>query len=50
MAALALAGVIAEQAAGAATGISKQAYAQAMGICEGFMGLAPLQTAFRSSE
>jgi hypothetical protein len=50
MAALALASAIAEQAAGAATKISKQAYADAMGICEGFMGLAPLRTAFRSSD
>jgi hypothetical protein len=49
-AALALAGAIEEQAAGAATPISKQIYAQAMAICEAFMGLAPLRTAFRASD
>ena len=49
-AALALAGALEEQAAGAATQISKQIYAQAMGICESFMGLAPLRTALRLSD
>jgi hypothetical protein len=49
-AALALAGALEEQAAGAATPISKQIYAQAMAICEGFMGLAPLRTAWRASD
>jgi hypothetical protein len=49
-AALALAGALEEQAAGAATKISKQIYAQAMSLCEGFMGLAPLQTALRTSD
>jgi hypothetical protein len=50
MAALALASAIAEQAAGAVTRTSKQAYVEAMGICEGFTGLAPLHTGFRSSD
>jgi hypothetical protein len=50
IAALALAGALEEQAAGAATQISKQIYGQAMAICEGFMGLAPLHTAWRTSE
>lgn len=49
-AALALAGALGEQAAGAATRISKQIYAQAMAICERFMGLAPLSTALRTSD
>jgi hypothetical protein len=49
-AALALAGALEEQAAGAATKISKQIYGQAMAICEGFMGLAPLRTAWRISD
>jgi hypothetical protein len=47
-AARALAGALDEQAAGAASPISKQSYAQAMAICEGFMGLAPLHTAWRT--
>jgi len=49
-AALALAGALEEQAAGAATQISKQIYTQAMGICESFMGFAPLRTALRLSD
>jgi hypothetical protein len=49
-AALALAGALAEEAAGAATPISKQAYGQAMAICEGFMQLAPLQSVWRASD
>jgi hypothetical protein len=49
-AALALAGALEEQAAGAASKISKQIYAQAMALCESFMGLAPLQTALRISD
>ena len=49
-AALALAGALEEQAAGAASQISKQIYGQAMAICEGFVGLAPLRTALRTSE
>lgn len=49
-AALALAGALEEQAAGAGAKISKQIYAQAMAICEGFMGLAPLRTAWRTSD
>jgi hypothetical protein len=49
-AARALAGALGEQAAGEASPISKQSYAQAMAICEGFMGLAPLRTAWRSSD
>jgi hypothetical protein len=47
-AALALAGAIEAQVAGAANKISKQIYAQAMAICESFMGLAPLRTAWRT--
>jgi hypothetical protein len=50
MAALALAGALEEQAAGAASPISKQIYGQAMAICEGFTSLAPLRTALRNSE
>jgi hypothetical protein len=50
MAARALAGAIEEQAAGAASRISKQAYAEAMAICESLVGLAPLRTAFRMSD
>jgi hypothetical protein len=49
-AALALAGALEEQAAGAATKLSKQIFAQAMAICESFMGLAPLRTALRIFE
>jgi hypothetical protein len=49
-AALALAFALEEQAAGAATTISKQIYAQAMAICEGFMGLAPLRSVWRASD
>jgi hypothetical protein len=49
-AALALAGALEEEAAGAATPLSKQIYAQAMAICESFMGLAPLRAAFRASD
>jgi hypothetical protein len=49
-AALALAGALEEQAAGAATQFSKQIYGQAIGICEGFMRLAPLRTALRLSD
>lgn len=48
-AALALAGALEEQAAGA-NGISRQIYAQAMAICESFMGLAPLHTFLRTSD
>ena len=49
-AALALAGALEDEAAGAATPISKQAYGQAMAICEGFMRLAPLQSVWRASD
>jgi hypothetical protein len=49
-AALALAGAIEEEAAGAASQMSKQIYGQAMAICEGFMGLTPLDTALRASD
>jgi hypothetical protein len=47
MAALALAAALAEQAGGAASAVLKQAYGEAMAICESFMGLAPLDSAFR---
>jgi hypothetical protein len=49
-AALALAAALDEQAAGATIGIPKQSYAQAMAICESFIGLAPLHTFLRSSD
>jgi hypothetical protein len=49
-AALALAGALEEEAAGAASQISKQIYGQAMAICEGLMGLTPLRTALRDSD
>ena len=49
-AALSLAGALEDEAAGAASQISKQIYGQAMAICEGFMGLAPLRTALRESD
>jgi hypothetical protein len=48
-AALALASALEEQAAGA-SGTSRQIYAQAMAICESFMGLAPLHTFLRTSD
>jgi hypothetical protein len=49
-AALALAGALEEQGAGAATKISKQIYGQAMAICESFLGLTPLRTELRTSD
>jgi hypothetical protein len=49
-AARALAGALEEQGAGAASLISKQIYAEAMAICEGFTGLAPLRSAWRNSD
>jgi hypothetical protein len=42
--------LIEEQAASAATKPTKQAYAQAMPQCERWMGLTPLQTAFRITD
>ena len=48
-AALALAGAIEEQAAGAVGDLSKRTYAEAMTICEGFLGLKPLQTSLRTA-
>jgi hypothetical protein len=50
IAALALAGVIEEQEAGAATRGSKPVYAEAVAICEGLLGLKPLRTALRASD
>ena len=47
-AALALAGAIEEQAAGAVSPASRQAYAEAMAICEGHMRLTPVRTRFRT--
>ncbi len=47
-AAQALAKAIEEQAAGAAGKASKQAYVEAMVICEQWLGLTPLKTAFRT--
>ena len=44
---LALAGVLEEQGAGAASKIAKQIYAQAMAICESFIGLRPLRSPLR---
>jgi hypothetical protein len=49
-AALALAAAIEEEAASATTGVSKQIYAQAIAICESFMGLAPLHTFLRAPD
>jgi hypothetical protein len=49
-AAVVLAKAIEEQAAGAASKASKQAYAEAMTSCEQGMGLTPLKTALRSSD
>ena len=49
-AALALAGALEEQARGSATQSSKQIYGQAMAICESFMGLPPLRSAWRASD
>jgi hypothetical protein len=46
-AAQALVSLIEEQAAGAATKVTKEAYAQAMPQCERWMSLPPLKTAFR---
>lgn len=43
-----LVALIEEQAAGAATKVTKEKYAQAMPQCERWMGLTPLKTAFRS--
>jgi hypothetical protein len=48
MAALALAAAIDEQAAGGATSLSKRSYAEAVAICEGLVGLKPLQTRLRT--
>jgi len=50
MASLALGGAIDEQAAGGATSLSKRTYAEAIGICEGLIGLKPLQTQLRTPE
>ena len=47
-AALALASAIEEQEAGEASTVYKQAYAQAMAICEGHMGLTPARSRFRT--
>jgi hypothetical protein len=49
-AARALAGALEEQGAGAASQISKQIYAQAMAICESYIGLAPLHSPLRVSD
>jgi hypothetical protein len=46
----ALAGALEEQGADTARMTSKQSYAQAMAICEGLVGLAPLRTAWRTSD
>ena len=50
IAALALAGALEEQAAGAVRGLSRQVYAQAIGLCEGSIGLPPLHTTFRAAD
>jgi hypothetical protein len=47
IAALALAAVLDEQAAGGASAISKQAYGEAMAICESFTRSTPLSSVFR---
>jgi hypothetical protein len=46
----ALVAVIEQQAAGAASNAAKATYAGVMPQCERFMGLAPLNTALRTSE
>jgi hypothetical protein len=48
MAALALASAIEEHEAGRASTVSKQAFAEAMALCEGHMGLAPARSRFRT--
>jgi hypothetical protein len=50
MAAQALAAAIDEWAAGGATSLSKRTYAEAVGICEGLIGLKPLQTRLRTAD
>jgi hypothetical protein len=47
-AALALARAIEEQATGAASKPSKQAYVEAVATCERWLGLTPLKTVFRA--
>jgi hypothetical protein len=49
-AALALAKAIEEQATGAASKPSKQAFVEAMATCERWLGLTPLKTAFRAMD
>jgi hypothetical protein len=49
-AALALAKAIEEQATGAASKQSKQAYVEVMATCERWLGLTPLKTAFRATD
>jgi hypothetical protein len=48
MATLALASAIEEHEAGRASTVSKQAFAEAMALCEGHMGLAPARSRFRT--
>jgi hypothetical protein len=48
IAALALASAIEEQEAGRASSVSKQAYAEAMALCEGHVGLAPARSRLRT--
>jgi hypothetical protein len=48
-AALALAGLLDAQAAGAGRGILQQTYAQAIAACETLVGLPPLSTVWRGS-
>jgi len=48
-AALSLAAVLDEEAAGAASQGGKQVYAEAMPACERLMGLSPLSTAWRTT-
>ena len=47
IAARALLATLSEEAGGAATPPSRQAYREAMPICEGLIGLAPLRTGWR---
>lgn len=49
-AALALAGMLEAEGSGAGRGNLRAEYAQAMAICEGLVGLAPLPTAWRSAD
>jgi hypothetical protein len=50
IAASALAMAMDEQEVGAASAVAKQAFGEAMAICEGLSGIAPLHSAFRRAD